>query len=228
MNGAEPGRRGSYVRVTSAIGQSFTSPPTGWTDSRASLTVGAWTDRVHVQVSICSFVVPRLSVDRCALADHPRNLDDEQLKVLARNGGIIQIVTVGGFLRLRSPEHRKAIDDLKEELDEEKIKTEQFMERMKEIDARYSSVSLSDFVDHIDHAVKVTGIEHVGIGSDFDGGGGVSGFNDHSEALNVTIELVRRGYCEEDILKIWGGNFLRVWTEVEKIAQELQKGSENG
>ena len=163
-----------------------------------------------------------------ALVDHPRNLDDEQLKALAKNGGVIQIVTVGGFLRLSSPEHRKAIDDLKEKLDEGRITIEQFMEGIKEIDARYSSVSLSDFVDHIDHAVKVAGIEHVGIGSDFDGGGGISGFNDHSEALNVTIELVRRGYCEEDILKIWGGNFLRVWREVEKVAQELQKGYKNG
>ncbi len=163
-----------------------------------------------------------------ALAEHPRNLNDEQLKALARNGGVIQVVTVGGFLRLGSPERRKAISDLKEELDEERIKIEQFLEGMKEIDAKYPSASLSDFVDHIDHAVKVAGIEHVGIGSDFDGGGGVPGFNDHSEALNVTIELVRRGYSEEDISKIWGANFLRVWREVEKVAQELQKGPKDG
>ena len=156
-----------------------------------------------------------------ALADHSRNLNDEQLTALARKGGVIQIVALGGFLRLVSAEHRKAIDDLKEELDEGRIKTEQFLEGLEEINAKYPSASLSDFVDHIDHAVKVAGIEHVGIGSDFDGGGGVPGFNDHSEALNVTIELVKRGYCEEEILKIWGGNFLRVWREVEKVAQEL-------
>jgi membrane dipeptidase len=117
---------------------------------------------------------------------------------------------------------------LKEELDEERIKIEQFLEGMKEIDAKYPSASLSDFVDHIDHAVKVAGIEHVGIGTDFDGGGGIAGFNDHSEALNVTVELVRRGYSEEDISKIWGTNFLRVWREVEKVAQELQKGPKDG
>jgi len=150
------------------------------------------------------------------------------LKALARNEGVIQIVAVGGFLRLGSSERRKAISDLKKELDEGRIKIEQFLEGMKEIDAKYPSASLSDFVDHIDHAVKVAGIEHVGIGSDFDGGGGVSGFNDHSEALNVTIELVRRGYSEEDISKIWGANLLRVWREVEKVAQELQKGFNNG
>jgi len=129
-----------------------------------------------------------------ALADHPRNLDDEQLKALARKGGVIQIVALGGFLKLGSP----------------------------------PPADVKIYVDHIDHAVKVAGIEHVGIGSDFDGGGGIAGFNDHSEALNVTIELVRRGYSEEDISKIWGANFLRVWREVEKVAQELQKGSKDG
>ena len=129
-----------------------------------------------------------------ALADHSRNLNDEQLKALARNGGVIQIVAVGGFLKLGSP----------------------------------PPADVEIYVDHIDHAVKVAGIEHVGIGSDFDGGGGVPGFNDHSQALNVTIELVRRGYSEADISKIWGANLLRVWREVEKVAQELQKGSKNG
>ncbi len=163
-----------------------------------------------------------------ALADHPRNLNDEQLKALARNGGVIQIVALGGFLRLGSSERRKTISGLKEKLDEGRIKIEQFLEGMKEIDAKYPSASLSDFVDHIDHAVKVAGIEHVGIGSDFDGGGGIEGFNDHSEALNITVELVRRGYCEEEILKIWGANLLRVWREVEEVAQELQKGPTNG
>ena len=129
-----------------------------------------------------------------ALADHPRNLDDEQLKALARKGGVIQIVALGGFLKLGSP----------------------------------PPADVKIYVDHIDHAVEVAGIEHVGIGSDFDGGGGIAGFNDHSEALNVTIELVRRGYSEEDISKIWGANFLRVWREVEKVAQELQKGPKDG
>ena len=72
------------------------------------------------------------------------------------------------------------------------------------------------------HAVEVAGIDHVGIGTDFDGGGGVPGFNDHADCLNVTIELVRRGYTEEQILKIWGGNLLRVWRDVEKVAKKLQ------
>jgi membrane dipeptidase len=89
------------------------------------------------------------------------------------------------------------------------------------VDAVYpppKPATITDFVDHIDHAVKVIGIDHVGIGTDFDGGGGVPGFNDDSDAPNVTLELVKRGYSEQDIDRIWGGNLLRVWREVEKKA----------
>jgi len=103
-------------------------------------------------------------------------------------------------------------------------KMAQFQERMKEIDAKYPGATLKDFVDHLDHAVKIAGIDHVGIGTDFDGGGGIPGFNDDTEAPNVTIELVRRGYTEAQIKKIWGENLLRVWREVEKAAAGLQKG----
>ncbi len=100
-----------------------------------------------------------------------------------------------------------------------------FQEKMKGIDAKYPPVvvTVKDFVDHIDHAVKVAGIDHVGIGTDFDGGGGIKGFNDDSEALNVTIELVRRGYSEKDIRKIWGENLLRVWRDVQKAAAKTPK-----
>jgi microsomal dipeptidase-like Zn-dependent dipeptidase len=87
---------------------------------------------------------------------------------------------------------------------------------------RYPPANVSDFVDHIDHAVQLIGIDHVGISSDFDGGGGVHGWNDASETFNITLELVRRGYSEEEIRKLWGGNLLRVWREVERVAAELQ------
>jgi len=126
-----------------------------------------------------------------ALTDHPRNLYDDQLKALAKKGGVIQIVAYKGFIKDSS-----------------------------------GRADVKTYVDHIEHAVKVAGIEHVGIGSDFDGGGGVPGFNDHSEAANVTVELVRRGYSEKDIIKIWGGNFLRVWRETERTAKKLQKQAE--
>ena len=100
-----------------------------------------------------------------------------------------------------------------------------YMERMQAIDAAFPPAMLKDFADHLDHAVKVAGIDHVGIGTDFDGGGGVRGFNDASEAPNVTEELVRRGYSEKDIAKIWGGNLLRVWRDVEKVAAREQKAA---
>ena len=77
---------------------------------------------------------------------------------------------------------------------------------------------MKDLVDHIDHAVKIAGIDHVGISSDFDGGGGVDGWDDASETPNVTIELVRRGYTAEEIGKLWSGNTLRVWRAVEAVA----------
>lgn len=160
-----------------------------------------------------------------ALADNPRNLDDEQLKRLVKNGGVIHIVALGSFLRPPSSKRRQVIDEIEKQMNNGKIDTSQFYEKMREINAKYpSSANIETYVDHIEHAIKIAGINHVGIGSDFDGGGGITGFNDHSEALNVTIELLRRGHSEEDIYKIWGGNFLRVWREVEKIAQELQKG----
>ena len=83
--------------------------------------------------------------------------------------------------------------------------------------------TVKDFVNHIDYAVKLIGIDHVGISSDFDGGGGIDGWNSAAEAFNVTLELVRRGYSEQQIGKLWSGNLLRVWGEVEKVSQKLQK-----
>ena len=85
--------------------------------------------------------------------------------------------------------------------------------------------TVKDFVDHIDYAVKLIGIDHVGISSDFDGGGGVDGWNDASETFNVTLELVRRGYTEEQIAKMWSGNLLRVMDEVEQVAKGLQRSA---
>jgi membrane dipeptidase len=95
------------------------------------------------------------------------------------------------------------------------------------IDARYppaGRANVKDFVDHIDYAVKLIGIDHVGISSDFDGGGGIDGWNSAAETFNVTLELVRRGYTEEQIGKLWSGNLLRVWSEVERVAREIQAG----
>ena len=169
-----------------------------------------------------------------ALCDHPRNLDDAQLAALAKHGGVIQVVTVDVYLKGGLPERRQAIRDLAQQVGipverggpNLRQATEQqrreYRDGWTEIDKRYPLPNLRDYVDHVDHAVRVAGIDHVGIGSDFDGGGGIAGFDDHSEAPHVTLELVRRGYSEDEIKKIWGGNLLRVWRDVERVAAKLQ------
>ena len=114
-----------------------------------------------------------------ALCDHDRNLTDDQLRALAKNGGVVQICIYGGYLNENEKE-----------------------------------ASVDDVVRHIDHAVKVAGIDHVGIGSDFDGGGGVLGCKGDNDMINITVKLIEKGYSEEDIRKIWGGNFFRVMNQV--------------
>jgi membrane dipeptidase len=84
--------------------------------------------------------------------------------------------------------------------------------------------TVADFANHIDYAVKLIGIDHVGISSDFDGGGGLADWKDASETFNVTLELVKRGYSEADIAKMWSGNLLRVMDDVQRIARDIQAG----
>ena len=165
------------------------------------------------------------------LADVSRNLNDEQLQALKENGGVIQIVALGSFLQVDPPEKVEAVAALREEVglttraayrnmtDEQRA---EYATRMEELDAQWPRADVSTFVDHIDYVRDLIGIDYVGVGTDFDGGGGIPGFNDASEAPNVTLELVRRGYSDEDIKKIWGGNILRVWREVERVAAEIQ------
>jgi membrane dipeptidase len=157
-----------------------------------------------------------------AVNDHTRNLDDEQLKALAARGGVVQCVALAEFVK-SDPERRAAIRALMQECgvsyssddgasaEERERRWAKFREGLPAIDAKHPKANVADFVDHIDHVVKVAGIHHVGIGSDFDGGGGIEGWNDASESRNVTRELVRRGYTEEQIGLIWSGNLLRVW-----------------
>ncbi len=165
-----------------------------------------------------------------ALCDVPRNVDDEQLLALAKNGGVLQTVALDGFVVKAPPEKQAALDAVRSELgtaanNGDPAAEAELRRRIDEINARFPRATVRDFVDHIDHAVEVIGIDHVGISSDFDGGGGVEGWNNAAETPNVTIELVRRGYSEEDIAKLWGGNLLRVWREVERVAASLQAGA---
>lgn len=165
-----------------------------------------------------------------AVNDHSRNLDDEQLRALAAKGGVVQCVALGDFVK-SVPERSAAVQKLmadcglgqgsdSDEVDdvERQRRWAKFREGLPAIDAEWPRANVRDFVDHIDHIVKTVGIEHVGIGSDFDGGGGIDGFDGAHESVNVTRELLRRGYDEAQIAAIWSGNLLRVWREVEKVA----------
>ena len=167
-----------------------------------------------------------------ALMPHLRNLDDDQLLALAGSGGVVQTVALGAFLSetaaLRAAEYRNIRGAFgmipgqqPEELGAEPY--EDYVGRMEALDERWPDATVADFVDHVDYAVNLIGIDHVGISSDFDGGGGVVGWSDASETLNVTVELVRRGYSEEEIARLWGGNLLRVWGEAEAVAERLAR-----
>ena len=149
-----------------------------------------------------------------ALSDHPRNLDDEQLQWVKENGGVVQTVALALFVNKEKHEkYLNAIKTLKDPHDQKAIEV---------LKKEFTPVNISDFVDHIDYLKNKIGIDHVGISSDFDGGGGIEGWEDASQTFNVTLELVKRGYTEEEIQKIWSGNLLRVLNESEKIAKQLQ------
>jgi membrane dipeptidase len=158
------------------------------------------------------------------VAKSPRNLDDEQLLAIKANGGVVQLVALGVYVKNLSPEQEAYKLTVREQmgvsddLDLLRMDEDQKAIYAKRLEPMYDmapEASVSDFVDHIDYAVKVMGIDHVGIASDFDGGGGVIGWEDASKTPAVTDELERRGYSEEDIAKIWGGNLLRVMEAVE-------------
>jgi membrane dipeptidase len=162
-----------------------------------------------------------------ALDRHPRNLSDELLRAIAAKGGVIQAVAVQEFIRL-DPARDLAIKALQAQVakqagdkhfDSEKLEyLPAYVDGMKRIDAALPPPNVDDYVAHIKHMVEVAGIDHVGIASDFDGGGGLAGWNDATQTRNVTATLHRAGFSDADIAKIWGGNLLRVWGDVTKNA----------
>ena len=184
-----------------------------------------------------------------ALNDHSRNLDDEQLFWIKDNGGVVQTVAFKTYVNQRKQNlyndkisgiRDAVIDSLNirwyswpefSELDSNAqnkfLKNRNMVmalvdDKVKSMTDFPPQVNVSDFVDHIDYMVDKIGLKHVGISSDFDGGGGVDGWNDASETFNVTLELVKRGYTESDISQLWSGNLLRVLDDVELIAKNLQ------
>lgn len=182
-----------------------------------------------------------------ALCNHSRNLDDEQLLGLKKNGGVVQLVAFNSYVKCnpaRDAERMGAIEALRKQygvtgtnprevsLSVQALPDDRrnaYLAAQEDITARrYPAdprATVKEFVDHIDYTVKLIGIDHVGISSDFDGGGGVVGWENASETFNVTLEMVRRGYTEQQIEKIWSGNTLRVLTQVQAVASRLQRGT---
>jgi membrane dipeptidase len=190
-------------------------------------------------------------------ANVPRNMDDEMLRALAKNGGVAQMVALGSYVKVTPAARDSATRVLNEEFFGPQPqrgagagagggrgaagaaggagggrggrgaqlaaltpdKRAEYDRRLAAIETRWPGANVQDFVNHIDHAVKIAGIDHVGISSDFDGGGGIAGWRDAGETFNVTLELVKRGYTEEQIRKLWGGNVLRVMGENIKRAK---------
>ena len=161
-----------------------------------------------------------------ALCGSPRNLTDDMLLALKENGGVIQICILGNYLK--TPEPNPELDSKLKELKDKygdfnalPDSTKKLVRKeYNDIQKRYEKpATVKDVVDHIDHVVQVIGIDYVGIGTDFDGGGGVEGCRTASEIKNITIELLRRGYSKSDITKIWGGNIMRVLRKVEDLAK---------
>ena len=162
-----------------------------------------------------------------ALCGSPRNLTDDMLLALKENGGVIQICILGNYLK--TPEPNPELDSKLKELQDRYGDYNALSDTMKKVIRKeYRDIQKSyekpatvkDVVDHIDHVVQVIGSDYVGIGTDFDGGGGVEGCRTAAEMKNITIELLRRGYSKSDITKIWGGNVMRVLRKVEEMGKK--------
>lgn len=195
--------------------------------------VGMMIDVSHVSDS-AFFDVIRLSTvpviashsSARAICDNPRNLNDEMLADLAGNGGVVQVCLLSDYVKKMppNPERDSVMAGLRvkyrnySELSDAEMDSARVEWRAMNQKFPPNLATVKDYVDHIDHIVAVAGIDHVGIGSDFDGGGGLEDCFDVSQFPNITIELVRRGYSEEDIRKIWGENLFRVMREVNSKA----------
>jgi membrane dipeptidase len=176
-----------------------------------------------------------------AIIDHPRNLSDEQLLAIRRNGGVVAVNAYSSWIRPLPPAAKREANDVRRKYgvpEEDNIAAaqpltpagvkvlspEQFAAYSTEIhkvtgDPAYRA-TVAEYVDQLEYVVRKIGIDHVGISSDFNHGGGVIGWNNEGESLNVTAELLRRGYSRDDIAKLWGGNFLRIWGQVQSLARK--------
>ncbi|MBD3886760.1 dipeptidase [Phormidium tenue FACHB-886] len=169
------------------------------------------------------------------LRDTPRNMDDNMLRAIKANGGVVQLCLLGNYIKAiaQNPLREAALAQLADKraarlqgrLNQDEVTD--LLQRLQAINDQYPEIkpTLSDAIDHLDHMVSIMGIDHVGIGSDFDGGGGLIGIEDVSQMPNITQELLARGYTLDDIRKIWGGNLMRVLDQVIKVAKQMQSAS---
>lgn len=164
-----------------------------------------------------------------AVFDHPRNIDDAHLKALADAGGVIQINSVYVKGLKQSPEREAAMKALEEKYPEDKTLTaaerQSMLAERHAIDAKYPEVraTFDDVMANLLHALKVAGVDHVGIGLDWDGGGGVVGLEDIADLPKITKALLAAGYTEADVAKIWSGNVLRVLAAAETEAEREKR-----
>lgn len=157
------------------------------------------------------------------ICDNPRNLSDDLIQKIAAKGGVVQICLLSDYVKTivqdecRVQAERKLRENFRRYDEMPQAEREKVHQQWEELERLYPAkqATVSDLVDHIDHVVRLVGVDHVGIGSDFDGGGGLADCRDVSDFPRITLELVKRGYSEADIAAIWGGNLLRVFQAVE-------------
>jgi membrane dipeptidase len=167
-----------------------------------------------------------------SLTNISRNMDDDQLMAVKESGGVVQVVAFNDHLKISPPERMPALIKLMTEVgfthgrpDPNTLPPElreKYLTEYAQINKKWpkAKATVADFIDHIDYAVQLIGIDHVGIASDFGGGGGVEGWKNAAETPNVTRELITRGYSEQDIRKLWGENLLRVMAQVQLLAED--------
>ena len=163
-----------------------------------------------------------------AIANHNRNFSDDMLLALKKNGGVIQICILGAYVKDFPVDslylaELASVNELKRVATDKKV-----IDSLNTVHANIKNkypeqnAYVTDYVDHIDYVVDLIGIDHVGIGTDFDGGGGIADCKDASDLINITEELLKRGYSKENIEKIWSGNSLRVFNKVIEYSNSLK------
>lgn len=200
--------------------------------------VGMMVDVSHISDKALTDVLsctqaPVIASHSCAkaLCNNPRNLSDDLLRAIAKNGGVVQMCILSDYVKTPAPNPsrdsaraavRKKFRDF-DGLSDAEMKAAR--KEWNAINEQFPQilVDVADVANHIDHIVKVAGINHVGIGTDFDGGGGVNGCFDVSEMGNITLELVKRGYSKNEIRKIWGANLMRVMKKTDKVARKYKQ-----